>query len=78
MRPIRILSMALAVVLICPSSAIAGTVTAGTFTASPGEKNDVRYNGFGSPPISVVDLGAPTHRGRGLHGRSAGHVRLQD
>jgi hypothetical protein len=48
-----------------PATASAGTVTAGSFTAAPGEKNDVRYDAFGTPPITVADLGAPLTVGDG-------------
>ena len=51
--------------LLLPATAAAGTVTAGSFTAAPGEKNDVRYDAFGPPPITVVDLGAPLIVGAG-------------
>ena len=51
--------------LLVPAAAAAGTVTAGSFTAAPGEKNDVRYDAFGAPPITVADLGAPLIVGAG-------------
>jgi len=53
------------VALLVPATASAGTVTAGNFMAAPGEKNDVTYDAFGSPPITVADLGAPLTVGSG-------------
>jgi hypothetical protein len=47
-------------------TALAGTVTHGTFTAAPGEKNDVRFDAYPPPPVAtVVDLGAPLVVGPG-------------
>jgi Ca2+-binding RTX toxin-like protein len=40
-------------------------VTAGSFTAAPDEKNDVRYDAYGSSPVTVSDLGAPLTVGSG-------------
>jgi Ca2+-binding RTX toxin-like protein len=53
------------VTLAVPAAAAAGTVTAGNFAAAPGEKNDVRYDAYGSPPVTVFDLGAPLIVGSG-------------
>ena len=45
---------------------MAGTVSGGTFTAAPGEKNDVRYDAYAPPPVpTVVDNGAPLIVGPG-------------
>lgn len=53
-------------VLAAPGAALAGTVTAGTFTAAPGEKNDVRFDAFPPPPVAtIVDDGAPLVVGPG-------------
>jgi Ca2+-binding RTX toxin-like protein len=53
------------VALLCPAVATAGEVTAGAFTAAPGEKNDVTYEADGRPPWTVVDNGAPLTVGSG-------------